>query len=399
MSQSLPHTNGSTSNGGMNKTDVVVVGAGVMGSATAFYLAGHGLNVTLLEQNRAGGVPSASGASGAMLQCLSGEGYPLEQLGQRSRVMMASLAPELYDLTGTDVGFTQPGTIVLAFSEADRQQINERRVTAYVQNDEPHQWITPEEVLKREPGVDPSVIAGLYLPNSHNVYAPQYVKGLAYGAAARGVTLREGVTVLGVDRVGDRVRGVNTTEGPIACDAFVLAAGAWSGLASRWLDLALPIGPQRGQIMALQSRPPQKKVRHILHGHRGYLIPKPNGTTVIGATHDDVGFDVRNTAGGLQWLMHAGTAMVPSLDEATFKHAWCGFRPIMKDGGRPVVGKLPGYSNAYVASGHGAIGVTVSPATGMLLASLISGSGDVADANASLAAFDPARYAEAVANA
>lgn len=392
MTQSLPSSNGST-NGAMDKADVVVVGAGVMGSATAFYLAGHGLKVTLLEQNRAGGVPSASGASGAMLQCLSGEGLPLEQLGQRSRVMMPELAAEIYDLTGTDVGFTQPGTIVLAFSEEQREVINQRRVTAYVRNKEPHKWITPEEVLKLEPSIDPNVIAGLYLPESHNVYAPQYVKGLAYSAAARGVTLREGVTVLSVDRSGDRVRGVNTTEGPIACDAFVLAAGSWSGLISRWLDFPLPIAPQRGQIMAMQTRPPYKRVRHILHGHSGYLIPKSNGTTVIGATHDDVGFDVRNTVGGLQWLIRAGTAMVPNLAEATFKHAWCGFRPVMQDGGRPVVGKLPGYSNAYVASGHGAIGVTVSPATGKLLASLMINQGDVSDAKESLSAFDPARYA------
>ncbi|MGH2350627.1 MAG: NAD(P)/FAD-dependent oxidoreductase [Chloroflexota bacterium] len=374
---------------GSRSADVVVVGAGVMGSATAYYLAGRGLRVVLLEQGRVGGVPSASGASGSMMQALSGEGLPVEQLGQDSRTVISELARELYDLTGTDIGLTQPGTIVLAFSEADVQQIRARRVTSYQRLDEPHEWLSAEDVRRLEPGVAGDVIAGLYLPQSHNVYAPQYVKALAHGAAARGADLREGVAVFGLQWSGDRVTAVETADGLIGCEALVLATGAWTGLTSRWLDRPLPVGPQRGQIMALQSRPPDPRVRHILHGHGGYVIPKANGTSVVGATHDMVGFDARVTAAGLNWLTDVGVRMAPHLAGATFKHAWCGFRPIMEDGGRPVVGRLPGYRNAYVASGHGAIGVTVSPATGRLLAALITGEQAGAER---LAPFDPARY-------
>ena len=372
---------------------MVVVGAGVMGSATAFYLASQGVTVTLLEQNRVGGVPGASGASGSMLQALSGEGEPVERLGQDSRAMIGDLARELFDLTGTDIGLTQPGTIVLAFSEGDIEQITARRVAAYRRLDESHEWLTPEEVRRREPGVAPNVIAGLYLPQSQNVYAPQYVKALAHGAGVRGADLREGVAVTGVRRRGDCVTGVETAAGTIGCDALVLATGAWTGAAARWLGCTLPVGPQRGQIMALQARPPQPNVRHILHGRGGYLIPKANGTTVAGATHDDVGFDARITAAGLQWLTGVSTRLVPALAEAAFKHVWCGFRPIMTDGQMPVVGRLPGFANAYVASGHGAFGVTVSPATGRLLAALIAGGEDAALAAERLAPLDPARYA------
>ena len=370
-------------------TDVVIVGAGVMGSATAYYLASRGFNVTLLEQNRVGGIPGASGASGSMLQALSGEGDAVERQGQQSRAIFKELARELYELSGVDIGYTEPGTIVLAFSEEGIAQINGRRVAAYVRNDEPHEWMDPRQIRTMEPAVSETAMAGLYLPKSQNVYAPQYVRALAHSAAARGATLLQGVSVTGVGRSGGRVTGVQTSQGHIACDALVLASGAWTGLASRWLDLSLPVGPQRGQIMALQSRPPQRRVRHILHGHSGYLIPKANGTTVIGATHDAVGFDARVTGAGLQWLMNAGTRMVPELAEATFKHAWLGFRPIMEDGGLPIVGRLPGVENAYVAAGHGAIGVTVSPAVGQSLAALIAGDPSAAD---TLTPFDPARY-------
>ncbi|HEX2036537.1 MAG TPA: FAD-dependent oxidoreductase [Chloroflexota bacterium] len=372
-----------------DRADVVVVGAGVMGGAAAFYLAGRGQRVILLEQGRVGGAPGASGASGSMLQALSGEGGPLEQLGQESRAMMPELARELYELSGTDIGLTQPGTIVLAFSEDEVEGIKRRRVTSYGRLGEPHEWLPPADVLRLEPGVSPEVLAGLYLPQSHNVYAPQYVKALAHGAGARGAELREGVVATGITRAGDRVTGVETTEGPIGCEALVLATGAWTGQVSRWLDTPLPVGPQRGQIMALQSTPSLGRVRHILHAHGGYIIPKANGTAVVGATRESVGFDARLTAGGLHWLTSVAERTVPFLAGATFKHAWYGFRPLMRDGAQPVVGRLPGLRNAYVASGHGAIGVTVSPATGQLLAALIAGDETAAER---LAPFDPARY-------
>jgi glycine oxidase len=378
--------------GAQRGADVVVVGAGVMGSATAYFLALRGLSVTVVEQGRVGGAPGASGASGAMMQALSGEGRALEGLGQESRRQMPDLARELYELTGTDVGLTQPGSLVLAFSEAEAALIRSRRVPAYEAAGEPMQWLSPEEVRRREPGVAPEVLGGLLLPESHNVYAPQYVKALAHGAGARGATLLEGTVVTAVRRDEERVTAVETSAGTIPCGAVVLAAGAWTGLVSRWLGVPLPVGPQRGQILALQSRPPQPPVRHILHGQGGYAIPKPNGTTVIGATHDQVGFDARVTAEGLRWLTTLGQRLVPHLGDASLRHAWCGFRPVMEDGGPPVVGRLPGTANAYVCSGHGAVGVTASPATGRLLAALIAGEGE---AEARLAPFAPGRYAGA----
>ncbi len=192
---------------------MVVVGAGVMGSATAYFLALRGLSVTVVEQGRVGGAPGASGASGAMMQALSGEGRALEALGQESRRQMPDLARELYELTGTDVGLTQPGSLVLAFSEAEAALIRSRRVPAYEAAGEPMQWLSPEEVRRREPGVAPEVLGGLLLPESHNVYAPQYVKALAHGAGARGATLLEGTVVTAVRRAGGGGRGRRRRRG------------------------------------------------------------------------------------------------------------------------------------------------------------------------------------------
>ena len=126
---------------------------------------------------------------------------------------------------------------------------------------------------------------------------------------------------------------------------------------------------------------------HVLHGSGGYVVPQTNGTACVGATHEAVGFDARVTTSGIKFLADLALRIAPGLESAALKHAWMGFRPVLESGGMPPVGRLPGFTNAYVASGHGAIGVTVSAAVGYLLAQLLRGEAP----EQSLAPFDPAQ--------
>jgi glycine oxidase len=125
--------------------------------------------------------------------------------------------------------------------------------------------------------------------------------------------------------------------------------------------------------MALAPQPGQPRVAHVLHGPGGYIIPKANGTACVGATHELVGFDARVTAYGVKYLSDLAFRLAPGLETAALKHIWMGFRPVTLDGGHPAVGRLPGLDNAYVAAGHGAIGVTVSAAVGYTLTQLMRG--------------------------
>jgi glycine oxidase len=367
--------------------DVVIVGGGVMGCATAYYLAAAGVRVTLLEQHRIGGPPSASGASAAIVEALAGSPPPLARQAQLSRRLLADLAPQLLDATGIDVEYARLGTMRLAFTEEEAAALRGQVAALYAEVGEASEWLDPAAIRTLEPATPERVRGALYVPSSNGLYAPKYVRALAAGAAARGAAVLQGVCVTGFAVQGSRVTAVQTTEGSIAAGQVLLAAGAWTGIVSRWLGRPLPVGPERGQIMALAPAPGRPRVAHVLHGPGGYIIPKANGTACVGATHELVGFDARVTASGLKFLADLAFRLAPGLESATLKHVWMGFRPVLLRDGLPAVGRLPGLENAYVAAGHGAIGLTVSAAVGSTLAQLMRGE----EPDVSLAPFDPAR--------
>jgi glycine oxidase len=384
--------------------DVVIVGGGVMGCATAYFLASAGVRVVLVEQNRVGGAPSASGASAAIIEALAGNPEPLAEQAQLSRRLLGELAPRLLEQTGIDIEWQQLGTIRLAFSQRDADSLRTHVADLYRELQEPSYWLDAVELRRMEPTVPERALGALRIPSTNGLYAPKYVRALAAGASATGASVLQGVSVTGFEMQGGRVSAVHTSEGTIPCGAVVVASGSWTGVVSRWIGRPLPVGPQRGQIAALAPAPGGPRVSNVIHGPGGYVIPKANGTAVVGATHEFVGFDARVTTYGMKFLADLALRLTPGLETASVKHVWMGFRPVLMDspahraaspglaqGGLsewalPPVGRLPGLENAYVAAGHGAIGVTVSAAVGQLLAQLVRGQSP----DSSLAPFDPA---------
>ena len=373
----------------MTSPDIVVVGGGVMGCATAYFLARAGARVTIVEQNRIGGAPSASGASAAIVEALAGSARPLAEQTQLSRRLLAELAPLLLERTGIDIEWQRLGTIRLAFGERDVTALRTQVADLYRELEEPVEWLDAAALRELEPALPERALGGLRIPSTNGLYAPKYVRALAAAAALHGATVLQGVSVTGFKTTGDRIAEVRTSAGALPCDRVVITAGAWSGVVSRWLGRSgaeVAVGPERGQIMALQPAPGHPHVRSVVHGPGGYVIPKANGTVAVGATHEDVGFDARVTTYGLKYLADLALRLAPGLEHAALKHAWMGFRPVVQANRLPYVGRLPELSNGFVAAGHGAIGVTVSAAVGMLLSQLVRGE----TPELSLAAFDAA---------
>jgi glycine oxidase len=353
--------------------DVVIIGGGVMGCATAYYLARAGVSVAIVEQNRIGGAPSASGASAAIVEALAGSAPPLAEQAQLARRLLAELAPLLLDRTGIDIEWQTIGTIRLAFSEREVTSLRTQVADLYRDLDEPVHWLDSQALRELEPALPERALGGLRIPSTNGLYAPKYVRALAAGAALHGAAVLQGVSVTGFAMEGERITLVRTSQGPLACDRVIVTAGAWSGVVSRWLGRPLAVGPERGQIMALQPAPGQPRVRNVVHGPGGYVIPKANGTVVAGATHEDVGFDARVTTYGVRYLADLALRLAPGLEHASMKHVWMGLRPVMQRDRLPYVGRVPELANAFVATGHGAIGVTVSAAVGLLLSQLVRG--------------------------
>jgi glycine oxidase len=364
--------------------DVLIVGGGVIGCALAYELVDAGISVLLLEQNRLAGGPGASGASAAILEPLVTAPPTLARLSLESVRGTAELARALMDETGVDAELDRPGALHIA--EDDGEAVLLRAyVTAAQALGLPAEWLDGPGVRQAEPLLAPTIVGAAYLPDVYSVYAPRFVQQLAGAAIRRGAQVREGVAVARLCAAGSRVAVVETSDGPAMAGQVILATGAWTRPLAAQLGLHVPVGPQRGQIMALRSV--GLTLRHVVHGAGGYLVPKRNGTIVVGATREAVGFDSRVTCAGLAFLAGLAQRLAPSLAGAAFVHAWAGLRPLMLDGSPPLIGRVPGYENAFIAAGHGPMGMTLAIGTARLLVDIMLGR------RAAEPSVDPARYA------
>lgn len=346
----------------MKTSDVIVVGGGVIGTAIAFFLAREGLSVTLFEREDL--AAQASGAAAGMLApiCEATGDEAFFELGVRSLEQFPALTAELRELSGIDPQYVPSGVLRLAGSadEAEEMQAQASRLSEYGL-----EWLSAAAVRDREPLVAEGLAGGLWSPREGHVYSPMLARAYASAAARLGASINTGVPVLGLIRDAEQVLGVETASGHWGAGHVVLAAGLWTRYCAEWLGEQLPLEPVRGQILALDQ--PRPSFRSIVWSGHTYLVPKLNGTVVVGATEERVGFDRRNTAAGISSLLAAAAAVVPSLADCTFRHAWAGLRPDTPDH-LPVIGPVPGVRGVTLAAGHFRNGVLLSPITGRTVA-------------------------------
>src|SRR5712692_2120147 len=153
------------------------------------------------------------------------------------------------------------------------------------------------ELREMEPGLSPDVKAALFVRADHWVNNQRLVTAYASAAAGCGVALRTGVEVSQILADGQRVTGVVSAGERFEADCVLLAAGAWSAPLAASLGLHLPVVPVRGQMLAVSNVP--ALLRHAVHGHQGYLTPRPSVELLIGATVEHVGFERAVTPEGL----------------------------------------------------------------------------------------------------
>lgn len=352
--------------------DVVVVGGGVVGAAVAFELAREGLSVVLLERGEL--AAEASGAAAGMLLPLgeaSGPG-PFLALGLRSLALFPDLVREVRERSGIDPEHEVCGALHVA-SDADaaaRMLERTRSLSGFGA-----EWLDAADLQALEPLLSPRIEGAMFVRAEAHVRSPLLVRALAGAAASLGARVATGRPVLGLRREGRRVVGVDTPEGPVAGAAVVLCAGAWS---SRLAPEAAPLEPVRGQIVSLDA--PRPGLGAIVSAPDGYLVPKRDGSVVVGATTERVGFDRRVTAEGVAGLLATARSLVPALGACTFRGAWAGLRPATPDG-LPVIGEVPGAPGLLVAAGHHRNGVLLAPLTARLVADLVLGKALPADAS------------------
>jgi glycine oxidase len=277
--------------------------------------------------------------------------------------LLPELSDELRQQTGTDIGLNACGTLRIATShrQAETQQ---KRLPKQQRLGLNLHWLPAEDVRKLEPAISDEVMGAIYGPDEAQLSAAKLVKAYAEGARHFGASL---VTdnVIGLQRIGSQITGVKTAATTMSAKTTVLANGAWAPLAAEWLNVTLPIVPERGQIVTATNV--KQRLRHIVFGEQIYLAPKPMNRVVIGASKDNCGYDTQNTLAGITQLLTRGMLLAPALAGTSLISTSVGLRPRTPDG-CPIIGPVPGLEGITFATGHNSNGLLLSAITGQIIA-------------------------------
>jgi glycine oxidase len=359
----------------ISSKSVTVVGAGIIGCAIARELAVRGVACTVIDDRPVGG--GATRASAGMLAPYveAHERGPLLDLAVRSLDLYDGWMADVRRESGIDVEYRRIGTLEVALDPEHAADLR-RHASSGI----PTEWLDPAAAKAAHPAL--GSLAGALFTSAHGyVAAPQLAAALARSAERHGATFRR-AAVRRISRPEASVR-VTTSDGDCEADAVVIAAGAW-GNAIEGVRVP-PLRPVRGQLLHLGWR--GQRVSTIMWGPRCYIVPRTDGTLLVGATVEEVGFDERTTAAGVRDLLDAACELLPESRGATFLEARAGLRPATPDE-LPVLGSDPGTPAIVHASGHYRNGVLLAPITARVIADLIVGG----SRDSCLDAFSPSRF-------
>lgn len=371
----------------MTAYDVIVVGGGVVGMATAWHLVSAGAHALLLDR----GDPGRASDAGAGILASTTPADPSDPV-QRFAAGAAAYYPELIEQLRAqgagDTGYAACGALTVAVAEDELAELETLRAAGGGRAGAAE--ITAARAREMFPPLA-EVRGALHDPGRARVDGRLLTAALAQAAQARGLVLqRAGVERLLVER--GRVRGVVASGEALAAGHVVIAAGAWSGALLRPQGVRLPVAPQRGQIVHLDLPDQDTRGWPIVLAFRGhYLVPWDDRRVVAGATRETgSGFRPHTTVAGLMDVLREATRVAPGLRCAALREIRVGLRPASPDG-RPILGPVPGVANLHLATGHGPVGLQLGPYSGRLIAQSITQDGPEVD----IAPFSMLRFAGA----
>ena len=365
-------------------TDVAIIGGGAAGCAVAYYLAEAGVKSTIIEREGIGS--QASGFAAGGLNPLQGAGIPgpLGAFAWESFRMHHGLAAELRERTGIDYEFRTVSAVHLALEEDELPGLQETVDLFTAAEGFEAGLLEPSHAAELEPRITPNFIRAVYEYGNAALDSLGFTEALAAASEAGGASIRPG-TVCGIEPDGNAGVRVSLENGVVECGRVVLALGPWSRRAEAWLDTYIPVDPLKGEILRLDTA--DRPLTYDVSGGGGSIYNKPDGLAWCGTTEEWRGFDRRPLAETEHEIRCRIGRIVPGLAEARLaKHTAC-LRPVTPDW-LPILGRLPGYDNVYLATGAGKKGILLAPAIGKSVADLIT-SGETA---LPIAAFSPDRF-------
>ncbi len=334
--------------------DIAVIGGGVIGLSLAWELRQGGASVLVLERGELGG--EASSAAGGMLAWCDPHLPPgARALALLSAECYAGFVSGLEEASGISADLRRVGTIA----------VDEPPSVAFASD---CRNLTVGEAAQLEPDLRASSRNLQWWPE-WSIDPRRLMASLIGACRARGVEMMTGVAVREVTAFQGRATGVNSAEGVFSAKKVVNCAGAWAAQISCGVEpLPSPTRPVKGQMLALDTK---GLLRHVVRAPEVYLIPRSDGTVVVGATVEEAGFDKVTDAAAIERLRSLAVALVPRLAEAPVRESWAGLRPGSPDG-LPILGEtsLSGY---FVATGHFRDGILLAPGTARVVAQMLLG--------------------------
>ena len=345
-------------------SDIIVIGAGIVGCAIAHELASRGASVEIVDE-RPVGMGATQASAGVLAPFIEArEGSPLLALTVRSLALFDAFMERVTAESGVAVPYRRTGTIDIA---VDDEELGALRATADVlaRRGVPALLLDAQTVRAEEPQIGDGAIGGLLIDAHGFVAAHDLTRALAAAARRRGAQLIERSRVRRISRLhGDMI--VDTDRGSLTSNAVVLAAGSWSGaIAIDGVGATVPVRPVRGQLLHLGWT--GTPLRRVTWSSRCYLVPWEDGSLLVGATVEEAGFDERTTVAGVKELLEAVSEIVPRVWTAGFLGARAGLRPATTDD-LPVIGASTVMPNLMYATGHYRNGVLLAPLTAQLVA-------------------------------
>lgn len=348
-------------------SDVVIVGAGIVGCAVARELARRGLSVRVLEA-RAAAAGATQASAGMLAPYLEGHaGTAFLDLTARSLGLFDAFIEGVRSDTGHHLEYRRNGSLQVAFAE------QAPLLRGAIAGDGPAVWVSPDALHEAEPWLAPEA-AGAALVATHGyVGVEELTLALLESAARRGAVIESGVSVSSIVGSGGRLaaRSADGREWPARW--IVVAAGCWSGSLGLNDRMIQAVRPVRGQLLRLRVE--GTPIAHVVWGPDCYVVPWTDGTVLVGATEEDAGFDQTATADGVRSLLNAAVRLFPRLASATFLEVRAGLRPASPDD-MPIIGPSARHPGVVYATGHFRNGVLLAPLTAALVADAIGGRAD-----------------------
>lgn len=349
------------------RPDILIIGGGAVGLTTAWYLAGQGVSVSVVDRQQVGREASWAGAGMLPPGKLQHAFTPEARLRSYSHQLWDTLTSELKNRTGIDNGYRLTGSVEIrpvhpVERDGFARQLSDWRAEGIIVED-----LDRLGLEKHVPSLADDLSFGVFLPEFGQVRNPRHVKALAAACRQVGVDIIEDQEQISLTVHGRQVQAA-TPDRQFLCDRICVCAGSWSSRVLEPLGVALPVKPVRGQMA--QLRVGQLPFSCVIEQGRRYIVPRADGLILVGSTEEHVGFEKRNTTEGVADLLKFAESLVPELGRAEMIRCWAGLRPGSPDE-LPFLGRVPQFNNLFLAAGHFRSGLQMSPGTGAVLTDLL----------------------------